>query len=80
MRGDAKAFEAYQVREKALMSTDKQGGENLAYREEILAQLEGYKLKTKAPKILEGLGLGTSIHEQQMSTLSGGFKLRVLLA
>src|SRR5262249_591831 len=40
----------------------------------------GYTAEARAATILEGLGLPTEIHRQPLSTLSGGFKLRVLLA
>jgi ATPase subunit of ABC transporter with duplicated ATPase domains len=48
--------------------------------EEAVQRLDGYTAETRAATILEGLGLPTEIHRQPLSTLSGGFKLRVLLA
>jgi ATPase subunit of ABC transporter with duplicated ATPase domains len=39
-----------------------------------------YGLESEAAAILEGLGIPASVHEQPLRTLSGGFKLRVLLA
>ena len=41
---------------------------------------KGLYAKARAGEILEGLGIPTEVHRQPLSTLSGGFKLRVLLA
>jgi len=48
--------------------------------EETVQRLDGYTAEARASTILEGLGLPTEVHRQPLSTLSGGFKLRVLLA
>ncbi|MGY8778051.1 MAG: ABC-F family ATP-binding cassette domain-containing protein [Longimicrobiales bacterium] len=48
--------------------------------EETVQRLDGYSAEARASTILEGLGLPTAIHRNPLSTLSGGFKLRVLLA
>ena len=48
--------------------------------EEIIASNEGYTAESLASEILEGLGIATSLHMKPMAVLSGGFKLRVLLA
>ena len=48
--------------------------------EDIIIQGDGYTLEARAGEILEGLGIESEIHQQPLSTLSGGFKLRVLLA
>ena len=40
----------------------------------------GYSAESEAAVILEGLAIPTEVHRQPLSTLSGGFKLRVLLA
>lgn len=52
----------------------------LADLETEIASLNGYMAEADAAKLLEGLGLADETHYQPMSTLSGGFKLRVLLA
>lgn len=41
---------------------------------------DAYSLESRAATILEGLGIGNAVHKQPLSVLSGGFKLRVLLA
>ena len=48
--------------------------------EDTIVRHDGYTAESRAAAILEGLGLPASVHRQPLSTLSGGFKLRVLLA
>ncbi|MEM8961021.1 MAG: ATP-binding cassette domain-containing protein [Acidobacteriota bacterium] len=48
--------------------------------EDIIIRHDGYTLEARAGEILEGLGITSDQHKNPMSTLSGGFKLRVLLA
>lgn len=48
--------------------------------EETVQRHDGYTAEARAATILEGLGLPSEIHRNPLSTLSGGFKLRVLLA
>ena len=48
--------------------------------EETIERHDGYSAEARAAEILEGLGLPTEVHRRPLSTLSGGFKLRVLLA
>ena len=47
--------------------------------EDIVARFDGYQHESKAASILEGLNIPTEKHRQPLSTLSGGYKLRVLL-
>ncbi|MGH7477285.1 MAG: ABC-F family ATP-binding cassette domain-containing protein [Longimicrobiales bacterium] len=48
--------------------------------EDALHRLDGYTAEMRAATILEGLGLPAAVQRNPLSTLSGGFKLRVLLA
>jgi ATPase subunit of ABC transporter with duplicated ATPase domains len=48
--------------------------------EETVQRHDGYTAEARAAAILEGLGLPAEVHRRPLSTLSGGFKLRVLLA
>jgi ATPase subunit of ABC transporter with duplicated ATPase domains len=48
--------------------------------EETVQRHDGYTAESRAATILEGLGRPSEVHRQPLSTLSGGFKLRVLLA
>ena len=48
--------------------------------EEIIVQHDGYTAEARGAEILEGLGIPGEVHQELLSILSGGFKLRVLLA
>ncbi|MCZ8342246.1 MAG: ATP-binding cassette domain-containing protein [Leptospira sp.] len=48
--------------------------------EEQFADLGGYEAESIAGELLEGLGIPTSSHNKPLNFLTGGFKLRVLLA
>ena len=48
--------------------------------EDAFQRMGGYTAEARAGTILEGLGIPTERHRQPLSTLSGGFRLRVLLA
>jgi ATPase subunit of ABC transporter with duplicated ATPase domains len=52
----------------------------LAELEDRIAAHDGYTLEARTSHILEGLGIPVPLHRQPLATLSGGFKLRVLLA
>src|SRR5690606_16665187 len=54
--------------------------DRFAELEDAFQRMDGYSAETRAATILEGLGIPTEVHRQPLSTLSGGFKLRVLLA
>lgn len=47
---------------------------------DLLTHRDGYTLEARARAVLEGVGIPTAQLDQPMSVLSGGFKLRVLLA
>ena len=59
--------------------TQEQGYE-LANAEEVYLHYDGYSADLRATKLLTGLGILEEYHVEPMSKLSGGFKLRVLLA
>ena len=81
MMGNAPLWSAMEEKEKILAKAeDYFDGDRYAELEEIIVQGDGYGLEARAGEILEGLGIATAVHEQPLSTLSGGFKLRVLLA
>lgn len=48
--------------------------------EKTIEELHGYGAESMASQLLEGLGIPSTLHEQPMKMLSGGYKLRVLLA
>ena len=81
MRGNAAVFDSMAEREQILARAEQHfDGDRYAELEDIIVRGDGYTLESRAGEILEGLGIETQAHEQPLSTLSGGFKLRVLLA
>jgi ATPase subunit of ABC transporter with duplicated ATPase domains len=81
MMGNAKLWKAMAEKEKILaVAEDFFDGDRYSELEEVIIQGDGYGLEARAGEILEGLGISTTVHGQPLSTLSGGFKLRVLLA
>jgi ATPase subunit of ABC transporter with duplicated ATPase domains len=78
MMGDALVWKALEERTKIIDHGGDAG--KLAELEDTISTHDGYTLEARATSILEGLGIPLASHRQQLSTLSGGFKLRVLLA
>jgi ATPase subunit of ABC transporter with duplicated ATPase domains len=78
MMGDGPAWRALvQQRELAEGRGDPARAHEL---QDVLRLHDGYTLEARASAVLEGLGIPVSSHRQRLATLSGGFKLRVLLA
>jgi ATPase subunit of ABC transporter with duplicated ATPase domains len=84
MRGDALVSDA--LAEQKRMIDEGTSGDGhvdagrMADLEDVIAAHDGYTLEARASEVLEGLGIPTHLHRAPLSTLSGGFKLRVLLA
>ncbi|RYE91030.1 MAG: ABC-F family ATP-binding cassette domain-containing protein, partial [Myxococcales bacterium] len=78
MQGDHIVWQALseQARQAQSESPDPQ---RVADLEDRIAAHDGYTLEARASAILQGLGIPAP-YEAPLSTLSGGFKLRVLLA
>jgi ATPase subunit of ABC transporter with duplicated ATPase domains len=55
-------------------------GNRLGELEGVVAEEDGYSAESDAARLLDGLGLDEEMHSQPMKNLSGGYKLRVLLA
>jgi ATPase subunit of ABC transporter with duplicated ATPase domains len=55
-------------------------GNRLGDLETIIAEEDGYSAESEAAKLLDGLGFAKDLHEVKMAEMSGGMKLRVLLA
>ncbi len=79
MRGDAEVFDALaeldRLSHEALPSVSRMNELN-----ERVARLDGYTLESRAREMLVGLGIPAVQLNEPLRTLSGGFKLRVLLA
>lgn len=82
IRGKPPLFEALCEKEKLLEDDiwNDETGCRLGELEEIIMQHDGYVAETFAAELLEGLGIPEAVHLNPLSTLSGGYKLRVLLA
>src|SRR3954469_10171885 len=79
MQGDAEVFAALSELDQLARQElpDPQRQSELG---EFVSQRNGYALEAKASRILGGLGIPTAAQKGALSTLSGGYKLRVLLA
>ena len=81
MMGHGELWDAIQAKEALLEDS---GGEFDVERygqlEEIILHHDGYTLEARAAQILEGLNIPAAVHREPLSVLSGGFKLRVLMA
>ncbi len=79
MAGDAQAASALRELD-TLAHQDNPDVERLGELNDLLMAHDGYTLEARASEILEGLGIETAVHRNPLGVLSGGFKLRVLLA
>ncbi len=81
MMGNHDVWEAMVEKERILAVADQEfDADRYAEVEDLILRNDGYTLEARAGEVLEGLGIPTEVHRQPLSTLSGGFKLRVLLA
>jgi ATPase subunit of ABC transporter with duplicated ATPase domains len=78
MQGDRETFEALaeldHMAQQAMPDAKRQSELG-----EFVSQRQGYALESRASRILAGLGIATELQKQALGTLSGGYKLRVLL-
>jgi ATPase subunit of ABC transporter with duplicated ATPase domains len=81
MMGNHEVWEAMVEKERLLENAAEEfDADRYADVEDLILRHDGYTLEARAGEVLEGLGIPTEIHRNPLSTLSGGFKLRVLLA
>ena len=81
MMGNAELWGAMVERDDLLAKAEEYfDADRFSELEETVQRFDGYTAEARATKILEGLGLPGHVHRDPLSTLSGGFKLRVLLA
>jgi ATPase subunit of ABC transporter with duplicated ATPase domains len=82
LRGKPELWSALQEKERLILNDvwTEETGFRLGELEEIIAEQEGYTAETLAEKLLLGLGIPAKEHHKPLNTLSGGYKLRVLLA
>ncbi len=79
MKGDRIVYDSL-AEQRALVASDHPDAHRLADLEDRIVAHDGYTLEARTSRVLEGLGIPTANHRLPLSTLSGGFKLRVLLA
>ncbi|MDH5753214.1 MAG: ATP-binding cassette domain-containing protein [Deltaproteobacteria bacterium] len=86
IRGRPRLWEALREKHRLLEeeatgeAAEEQRGQRLAELETVIADTHGYEAETTAGILLEGLGLPQERHTRLMKELSGGYRLRVLLA
>jgi ATPase subunit of ABC transporter with duplicated ATPase domains len=80
--GNRELWQATKVKEEVLAAAahDTFDADRYAAAEDVFTAHDGYAFEARASEILEGLGIPTALHREPLSVLSGGFKLRVLLA
>ena len=80
--GNKDLWQAIQEKNKLLEleDLDNESGYRLGELEQIIFDNDGYVADIFAAELLVGLGIKKELHYQPVSVLSGGYKLRVLLA
>ena len=81
LMGNTELWQVMVAKEEILAKAEEHfDADKFAELEDTFLRFDGYSAEARAGAILEGLGLPAEIHHDSLSTLSGGFKLRVLLA
>jgi ATPase subunit of ABC transporter with duplicated ATPase domains len=81
LMGNAELWAATQEKEELLANAHETfDDERYGELEDVVMRFDGYTAESAAAEILGGLGIPTEKHELPLSALSGGFKLRALLA
>ena len=82
LRGHKELWRAFAGKEKLLAQDNLSDDDinKLVDCEEDIDRLHGYAAEAKAEDLLVGLGVPKELHNNPLKTLSGGYKLRVLLA
>ncbi|MCB9565804.1 MAG: ATP-binding cassette domain-containing protein [Myxococcales bacterium] len=80
--GNPRLWAAMEEKERLLESGvfDDETGMRLGELEMVIAEENGYEAETEAERLLAGLGIGAEMVEEPLRALSGGLRLRVLLA
>lgn len=82
LQGNKKLWSALEKKKQLLEKEnfDDLDCEVLVNLEKVIEEQGGYSAESEAAQLLEGLGVLDQVHRQPIETLSGGYKLRVLLA
>ncbi len=80
--GYKKLYDVMIERENIYSKEDfsEEDGIRAAELEGEFSDLNGWEAESEAAQILDGLGIGTELHDKKMNELDGGQKIRVLLA
>ena len=80
--GHTRLYEVMQEKDAIYMKEDfsDEDGMRAAELEGEFAELNGWEAESEAAILLKGLGIGEDLHAKQMSELTGGDKVKVLLA
>ena len=80
--GHARLYEIMKEKDALYMKADfsEEDGIKAAELEGEFAELDGWDAETNAEKLLMGLGITKDVHYKQMKELTGGDKVKVLLA
>ena len=81
-QGNQKLWDTHMEREDLYSKTDltDEEAERIGDIEDEFGAVGGYTMEADAARLLIGLGFPEELHNNPMSTLQGGWKLRVLLA
>ena len=81
MMGNAELWEAMVEKERILANAAEHfDDQRYSELEDVVLRFDGYGVEARAGKVLEGLGIPVAVHREPLRVLSGGFKLRALLA
>ncbi|HRI62842.1 MAG TPA: ABC-F family ATP-binding cassette domain-containing protein [Polyangium sp.] len=79
MMGDMIVWSALEE-ERRIVDDGAGDAHKLAELTDVIRTHDGYTLRARSTAILVGLGIPADVHDKPLAILSGGFKLRVLLA
>ncbi len=82
MMGNQKLYQIMQAKDEIYMKPDfsEADGIKASELEAEFAEMNGWEAEAEAGQLLAGLGIGTSYHELLVKELTGGEKVKVLLA
>ncbi|MFD1735545.1 ABC-F family ATP-binding cassette domain-containing protein [Bacillus salitolerans] len=82
IKGHARLYEVMQEKDAIYMKADftDEDGMRAAELEGEFAELNGWEAESEAAILLKGLGIGEEFHHKKMAELTGGEKVKVLLA
>lgn len=80
--GNARLYSIMKEKEEIYAKTDFTDADGIkaSELEGEFAELDGWEAESDASSILQGLGVSTDLHDKNVSELSGGEKVKVLLA